>query len=164
MTNKHDQVSSWMNVGGDPFSKNIHSGNPRNVSSWFPRYEENETPKNNPQNYLVPSEKNSPNRNQNNDAIANSIIRVFAGEPQRYAPKIESKRSDGLFELFGRGFNAQGPATHSNTAPHRPSQSSGNQGSLIDFFGNPFGKPNSSTSAKECLQANKTTRRVHQYV
>ena len=144
MINGNSLALAWTDVGG--YSNNNNSATLRIVSIW------------------LPSERDFPNRNQNNDAIANSIIRVFAGEPQRYAPKIESKRSDGLFELFGRGFNAQGPATHSNTAPHRPSQSSGNQGSLIDFFGNPFGKPNSSTSAKECLQANKTTRRVHQYV
>ena len=138
MRNDNSAVLAWTKVGGDP--NNNNSATLRNVSNWLPS-------ENIPQNYSVPI--NFPNRNPDNDAFTNSIIRVFAGQPQRYAPTIKDQKNDqSILDFLGRGFNAQGPATHSNPAQQIPSQSSGNQRNIIDYLGNPFGKPNSSTSPK----------------
>ena len=93
----------------------------------------------------LPSERDFPNRNQNKDAFTNSIIRVFAGQPQRHAPTIkDQKNGQSMLDFLGRGLNAQGPATHSNPAPKHPQQSVEKHGNFLEFLGNPFGKPNSS--------------------
>ena len=136
MTNNNGSVSTWISVDPYTSSSRNNSGNfKRDVSDWLPPHEE---PIKKPQNSLI-------YRNQNSDFFANSIIRVFAGEPQRYASEIkDQKRNQSLVDFFGRGLNAQGPATNSNPVPHRPFQSSQNQGSLFDFLGNPFAKPKTS--------------------
>lgn len=127
MINGNSAVLAWTKVGTGLSG----SENSRNVSIW------------------LPSERDFPNRNQNKDAFANSIINVFAGQPQRHAPTIKDQNnSQSLIDFFGRGLNAQGPATHSNSAPKHPQQSVEKHGSLLEFLGNPFGKPNSSTSPK----------------
>ena len=137
MTNNNGSVSTWTRVGDNTSSSRNKSGNfSINVSDGLPRHEES-----------IKKPQNSLNRNQNSDFFANSIIRVFAGEPQRYAPEIRDQiRNQSLVDFFGRGLNAQGPAMNSNPALHRPYQSSQNQGSLFDFLGNPFGKPKTSIS------------------
>ena len=86
-----------------------------------------------------------PNRNPDNDAFTYGIIRVFAGEPKRVAPPIQNQKSvQSMLDFFGRGLNAQGPATHSNSAPKHPQQSVKKHGNFLEFLGNPFGKPSSS--------------------
>ena len=129
MINGNSAVLAWTNVGGDP--NNNNSATLRGVSNWLPS-------ENIPQNYSVP--KNFPNRNPDNDAFTNSIIRVFAGEPKRVAPPIQNQKSgQSMLDFFGRGLNAQGPATHSNQAPNHPQQSVGRHGNFLEFLGNPLG-------------------------
>jgi hypothetical protein len=137
MTNNNGSVSTWTNVGDNKSSSRNKSGNfNRDVSNWLPPHEES-----------IKKPQNSLNRNQNSDFFANSIIRVFAGEPQRNAPTIAGqKRNQSLVDFIFGGLNAQGPATNSNPVPHPTYQSSQNQGSLFDFLGNPFGKPKTSIS------------------
>lgn len=145
MINGNSAVSAWTNVGPDLYGENNHSGK-RYVSSWFPRHEE---PMEKQQNNSVFIDQNSGNKGTNNDAFTYSIIRVFAGQPQRHAPTIkDQKNGQSMLDFLGRGLNAQGPAMNSDPVPHRPFQSSQNQGSVFDFLGNPFGKPSSSTSPK----------------
>jgi hypothetical protein len=135
MINNKDNVSTWISV--DPYESSPQNNSEnfnRDVSNWLPPHEE---PINKPQNSL--------NRNQNSDVFVDSIIRVFAGEPQRYAPEIkDQKRNQSLVDFIFGGLNAQGPATNSNPVPHRPYQSSQNQQSLLDFLGNPSRKPKTS--------------------
>ena len=152
MINMNSKFSTWMSV--DPYESSPQNNSEnfnRDVSNWFPRHEE---PIKKPQNSL--------NRNQNSDVFANSIIRVFAGEPQRNAPTIAGqKRNQSLVDFFGRGLNAQGPAMNSNQVPHRPFQSSQNQGSLFDFLGNPFGKPKTSISPESSSNIGQKPRYVY---
>jgi hypothetical protein len=97
-----------------------------------------------------------PNRNPDNDAFTYGIIRVFAGEPKRVAPPIQNQKSgQSMLDFFGRGLNAQGPATHSNQAPNHPQQSVGRHGNFLEFLGNPFGKPSSSTSPNRYSQVSE---------
>ena len=125
MINGNSAALAWTNVGD--YLNNNNSATLRNVSIW------------------LPSERDFPNRNQNKDAFANSIINVFAGQPQRHAPTIKDQNnSQSLIDFFGRGLNAQGPATHSNSAPKHPQQSVEKHGNFLEFLGNPFGKPSSS--------------------
>lgn len=153
MTNNNGSVSTWISVGANTSSSGNNSGNfKRDVSDWLPRHEE-----------PIKKSQNSLNKNQNSDVLANSIIRVFAGEPQRNAPTIAGqKRNQSLVDFFGRGLNAQGPAMNSNPVPHRPYQSSQNQGSLFDFLGNPFGKPKTSISPE--ASSNMVNKGRYQYV
>jgi hypothetical protein len=153
MTNNNGSVSTWISVGDNASGNRNSYGNfERDVSNWLPRHEE-----------PIKKLQNSLNRNQNSDVFANSIIRVFAGEPQRNAPTIAGqKRNQSLVDFFGRGLNAQGPAMNSNPAPHRPYQSSQNQGSLFDFLGNPFGKPKTSISPES--SSNMGNKERYQYV
>ena len=97
-----------------------------------------------------------PNRNPDNDAFTYGIIRVFAGEPKRVAPPIQNQKSgQSMLDFFGRGLNAQGPATHSNQAPNHPQQSVGRHGNFLEFLGNPFGKPSSTTSPNRYSQVSE---------
>jgi hypothetical protein len=153
MINNNGNVSTWISVGPNESSPQNNSENFNgDVSNWLPH----EEPIKKPQNSLI-------YRNQNSDFFANSIIRVFAGEPQRYAPEIrDQKQNQSLVDFFGRGLNAQGPATNSNPVPHRPFQSSQNQGSLFDFLGNPFAKPKTSISPESSSRI--ALRPICQYV